>query len=200
MENKTLTFRESDHTYWYGDLQIPGATGLLEFWGFIDKTYYTEIPREVGTNVHLGTSSLDRGNNDYMLFESEPVIKRIEAYQKFERDMLFEPIEIEKICFAEDAYIACRLDRVGRIKRTSEILLELKCGAMAKWHPLQTAIQVICLNRPGVRRFALYLKPDGNYSLVEHTDRMQIGIVRALISAYWYCQKHGIKLKGGSQS
>lgn len=196
-----LIYRDDDHSYWHNAIRIPGATELLKYWGYIDDTYYTEEGREIGTAVHAGTSAYDKGDDSYQLFESPAILKRIEAYMLFRQEKQFTPELVESMQHNDVYNIACRLDRVGPFAQSNLTnVVELKCGAPAKWHSLQTAIQSLCLGRPGyIRRYAVYLQANGLYKIKEHTDLNEIAIVRGLVVTYWYNVNAGIKLKGNDR-
>lgn len=187
---------DEDHRYWSGDLRIPGLSELLKLFGFIDDSYYTEEGREVGRGVHLGTQSLDEGRQDHLQFESKAIIGRIMAYERFKREKQFKPGLIETIHQHPYGTYACRIDRYGYFGQSDiGALIELKCGSKEPWHKLQTGAQKEALGiiTQPMRRFALYLRENETYELVEHKDPADGRIVVGLASAYWWRQNNGYK-------
>lgn len=199
MENKTpVRYQDEDHSYWIGDLRIPGINELLNYWGYIDNTYYSEVPRDRGTAVHAGISDLCNGGKDYMKFEDPEITERISSFMEFMAEKKFKPLQIEAIQYAPTANIACRVDLIGKFgDSTAQAIIEIKCGAKAKWHSLQTAAQALCSGIRPIRRFCLYLKPYGKYNLVEHSNPVEMALVHALGTLYWYNKNAGIKLTRG---
>jgi len=194
-----LIYREDVHTYTHNNIRIPGISELLKYWGYIDDTFYTsEEPRDIGTAVHAGTSAFDKGEDSYQLFEDPRILKRIEAYMLFKTDKKFMPTIIELPQHSDALALACRPDRVGYFAESSvPCIIDIKCGGEAKWHPLQTAGQQICIGDCRYyRRFGLYLRMDGTYKLKEHTDPTELALVQSLVALYWYNKNKGIKLKG----
>lgn len=194
-----IRYQDEDHSYWKDQLRIPGISELLKYFGYIDDSYYTEIPRKRGTEIHGIIADHCRGEEQAILSNDDPeVVQRIEAFFQFKAAKDFRPIGVETIHFSPLANLACRSDLIGTFGESPFLsIIEMKCGSRAGWHSLQTAGQALCFGQP-VRRFALYLKTEGKFDLREHTDRTEIPIVQGLAATYWYNQKNGLKLARGA--
>lgn len=199
MENKTpIIYKEENHSYWNKDIRIPGISELLKYFGYIDDRYYTETPREHGSAVHAGIADICRGGQASYEFNDPGILARIDAFQSFKAAKGFKPSQIEAVQFSETSNIACRIDLIGTFNDSPiPCIIEVKNGARQAWHALQTACQALCTGIVPIRRFALYLKADGKFDLREHNKRVEIQIVQALASAYWYNKQEGIKLIQG---
>jgi hypothetical protein len=198
---KDLIFNAEDHTYYKGDLRIPGISELLKHFGYIDDQYYTEAGRELGIAVHALTVDRDFGGAAYLDIEHPGILGRLDAWERFKNELSFAPSAIEAM-IGEPVYnLACRIDRAGIFGQDKRLsLVEIKCGAKQKWHCLQTAGQALCARAEYsalVRRFVLYLHADGKFELCEHTDRSEVGVITAMLAVYWNQRNMGIiKLKG----
>lgn len=197
MTVKTLIL-DAEHRYWLDGRQIPGLTQLLRHFGFIEEAYFTPESCAVGTAVHLGTESMDLGRQDHQQFENPAIIGRIQAYQRFKEEKGFRPYLIEDRKAHPNGVYACTLDRFGHFGDSPiGALIDLKTGGEQAWHALQTGGQARCLQTEGaMRRFSLYLKENGTYSLKEHKDHNDGVIVESLATAWWWQTNHNYKLKG----
>lgn len=199
MENKTpIIYNDEDHSYWNGPIRIPGISELLKYWGYIDSTYYNEEARDRGTLIHNLIADFLNGGQEYMGHTDKEITERIHAFNAFVIAKGFKPTQIEAIQFSETSNIACRIDLIGTFNEAPiPCIIEVKCGARAAWHNLQSACQALCSGIFPIRRFALYLKADGKFDLREHNKRVEIQVVQALAAAYWYNKQEGIKLIQG---
>lgn len=184
------------HTYWYDDRKIPGTTGVLTFWKFIDITYYTQEARDIGTAVHLGTHFLDKGTLKWSSIKDPRILGRIMAYERFKAEMAFKPEGNEEAFAGLGGLYGCMIDRTGSMRGVRFCLVELKCGQKAKWHRLQTGAQQRALPTPGARRFVVYLEPGGTYSIEEHTDPNDGDIFTGLASGMNWAIANGYGPKG----
>lgn len=184
---------EATHTYWYRGRKIPGVSFLLKWHDYVDPTYYTERGREIGNATHLATAFLDKGTLNWDSIILDEVRGRILAYVRFKREMDFEPTVIEKIYAHAGGLYGCKIDRRGKMRGIADLILEIKGGAKAEWHKIQTGMQRRAVPG-GPRRFCLYLHPDATYHLdTEHTDLddEQIGV--NLASDYHWRIQHGYR-------
>lgn len=193
-----ISFRESDHSYWKGAIRIPGISELLKYWGYMDGSYYSEIPRDRGIAVHALIEDHCRGGSAIMGNDDPEIVGRIESFLEFKAAKDFRPQQIEAIHFSAIANLACRIDLVGTFRDSpTPCIVEIKCGSRAGWHGLQTAAQALCLGVRPIRRFALYLRANGKPDLREHNESAEIPLVQSLAALYHYNQKCGIKLIQG---
>lgn len=196
LATNSLRLDEEKHQYWLNGKRIPGLSELLKHFGFIDDAYYTEDGREVGRAVHMGTESMDLGRQEHLQFTNKAIIGRIMAWERFKQDKQFHPTSIETIHAHPYGTYGTRIDRLGFFRESPvEALIELKCGGKEAWHKLQTGGQDAALGPSAPRRrFALYLRPDETYNLVEHTDRTDAPVFVSLASAYTWKQNNGYKI------
>jgi hypothetical protein len=184
---------EATHIYTYRGRAIPGLSFLLKWHRYVDPTYYTERGREIGNATHLATAFLDKGTLDWESIKDDEVLGRILAYERFKRELAFEPTEIEQIHAHAGGLYGCKIDRRGKMRGVSDLILEIKGGAKAPWHLIQTGMQRRAVPG-GPRRFCLYLHPDETYHLdTEHTDPddEQTGV--NLASDYHWRIRHGYR-------
>jgi hypothetical protein len=170
----------------------PHVTGLLQSAGLIDPEWFTDEGRARGTWIHDRTAAYDRGSlvvED--LPEDEPyrgyTLAHVSAMAMIPHE--FEAIEVPRV---HPGYrFGGRPDRAGTVYGLRAVL-EVKSGSQDRSHEVQLALQAILeadrwgLKPERVARFCLYLKPTGNYRMVEFTR------VRDFDSAYriirTYCQ------------
>jgi len=172
-------FRFDAASHEYLDLEtgavLPHITGMLQRTGWIDDTWYTEESSERGTAVHRLTADYDLGALDVESCVSQYrgyLLGHVKAMHILRPDVVAveEPIinPIEKWGGRPDRII---------IVRGLRGVLEIKTGAPERSHQVQTALQAIlegfeCGIPPaGLQRQALYLKGNGTFRLIEHTDR-----------------------------
>ena len=121
-----------------------------------------------GQYVHKATELYDKNELDESTVD-ERITPYFNGYLKFRKDTGFEPIYIEQPLFHPQYFYAGKLDRIGPI-HDHHVLIDLKSGAKVKVDELQgAAYWELCRanNIPIKKVFDLYLRDDGNYSLVE---------------------------------
>lgn len=154
---------------------LPHITGMLEQTGWIDDRWYTEESCERGKEVHRLTASYDLGALDV-----PSCVSRYRAYLLAHVKAM--GIERPDVLAVEEPVVHPRFRFGGRPDRTwllRRLLAvgEVKTGAHEKSHQIQTALQAIlvAVDSPippeHVGRFALYLRPNGKFTLEEHRDR-----------------------------
>ncbi len=168
-------FNADEHTYIALDTgeTLPHITGLLGRSGWVDDEWYTEASAARGTAVHDLTAAYDLGALDVPSCTSKYrgyLLAHVKAMEMIQPEFLAveEPLVHDRWRFGG------RPDRVGKVYGQFAVL-ELKSGARAKSHPIQTALQAILvaptLGLPPVAlsRFALYWKANGKFAFEEHT-------------------------------
>lgn len=119
----------------------------------------------------------------------------LDAYRRFLREHHVELIEAEREYRSEIYRFVSHPDQIVMLDGfPGPVDLELKSGGMPKWCQLQTAGQVLAMGQPGMRRFGLQLKADGNYKLYAHEDFRDLDRFKALIETYWTIQEFRIPL------
>jgi len=112
------------------------------------------------------------------------------GYRKFLVEHEFKIVECETEYRCEAHRFISHPDQIGGLDGKSPIDLELKSGSMPRWCPLQTAGQVLAIGQPGMRRYALHLKPDGQYNLIPHEDYRDLDRFRAMVDVWWTVQDY----------
>jgi len=193
--NKSMGFQfdETTHTYFLNGRVIPGITYLLKYYRYIDDRYYTERGREIGKAVHLACHYADKGTLNLASIVNDEVHERMVAYQKFLKDKHVQILQSEeRYCFPGGLF-ACTIDR--QIMMDNErAIMEIKCGARAPWHALQTAMQKKCVQAQmplPMKRYALYLHKDGTYDLRIHDDISDESVGYNLALDYAWRVKNG---------
>ena len=125
-----VIFRESDHTYWYGELQLNGTSHI--YGKYINPNKYADIPQSVlqaaaerGTRIHEECEAYDRfglaesteaKNWGKMRVENEIAILENEYLVS---DLVYYATKIDKVMIVgnpEDGLVD-----LGDVKRTSEL-------------------------------------------------------------------------------
>ena len=190
---------DDEHRYWKGGIRIAGYSEICASMQVgkedcedcargkrhtHDGSFWTEDGRNQGVALHYWLQFLAKGR--VAGSEAEPEIAgRVEGIKKFLRDTRFEFVGGEAIQYEASISYACTPDIWGVIGKTKWVI-DMKRGAEMKSHALQTAAQKIALAAGGfiaVKRAALYLK-DGDYRLIEHTDRRDEQFWRTISQAY----------------
>ena len=196
------------HVYLFGERQVPGLTSVLEEMGFSD---FGRIPKDVlerkarlGTAVHKACELWDKGELDEA--SVHPAVRPyLDAYLEFRSKVDVRTRfnekgwdRIEEACHVIYGVMgggsqlpfefACTCDRKGILQGDDHLgVLEIKCTAKAeRAHELQTAAQADTIEAYKEHpRYCLYLKPDGKYKLVRHTNHSQDGMAwRQILAAY----------------
>lgn len=145
-------------------MELPRVTDILKEANLIDTTYMDEHGRDRGSAVHLACQYLDEGDLDVSSLDPE-LEGYVRSYDAWKRDSHSEGAQrIE--CPLQDP---CGLyrgtpDRILIVRPRK--LIDLKTGAPQAWVALQLAAYVNMLPDPySYERQALYLSPDGTYSV-----------------------------------
>lgn len=168
-----IQFDESKHEYTLDGVRIPGVTEILSP---ITADGYSKINPAVleraamkGTLVHEWCEMFDYGcAEDFMPSE---VVPYCQAYADFIRDYRPAWEKIEDIVYSDYYGYAGRLDRFGRIDgELSVVDIKTIASPSMKTHIsvcCQTAAYAYAIGLSDAKRYALYLKPDGEYRLFD---------------------------------
>ena len=170
-----------DHHHMVDGTRWPGVTeviGSLDLQGSMPADFYLDR----GTAVHLATELLDLGTLDESTVDPEHVLPRLNAYRKFLEDVEPTIVTIEELVKNERWKFCGRIDRVLRIRGRLGVL-DIKCGAPEKWHRLQTMGYRLCC-RKRMARWALYLKADETYRLIEHDNPSDEGAFLGVLAVH----------------
>ena len=184
MQQQTLRLDE-EHRYFVGEQRVPGFTEILRALGIGENHYWTEAGRDLGSALHLWTIFLARGEEP----EADPdprIAGRVAAFRKFLAESAFKLVGGEEPQFDSVLRFCCTPDLYGYLGAFA-VVVDVKAGAQASWHKLQTGAQKIALSSNGFKvqkRYSLYLRDDGSYRLEEHTDTGDETRWRALVAAF----------------
>jgi len=161
-----FTFDESKHLYTLDGRRLIGVTEALSI--LDDRWKVDPFYLERGRLIHLCTEYYDRDELDESTID-ERIRPYFEAYKKFKAETDFCPNFIERILFHPKYFYGMKIDRIG-VLNNKRVMLDLKSGSPAKVDKLQSAAYLEGCLANGIEvkaGFDLYLKDDGNYSLVE---------------------------------
>ncbi len=171
-------FDPSDHSYYLGDRRLIGVSEAIQTAGLkdfsrIDPTVL-ERAQQRGTAVHAACHFLDEGDLDWATVspEIEPYVR---AWERFKKETGVELLGIEKPLFHATLGYAGTPDRVVNLYPHKGII-DLKTYApdavtgiqLAGYSYLEFGPQPT-LDAP--KRWGLWLKDDGKYSLKTYEDR-----------------------------
>lgn len=140
-----------------------------------------------GRAVHAAINLDERGNLDESSVDPE-VAPRLASWRLWRRaaGLIYERGEFE----VRGAGYVGHPDIVGTING-EPWLLDIKGGAPAPWHAIQTALYAATLGR--VRRGAVYVTDDGSIArLVEHRDREDFATGAAAVRVAAWKKSHGL--------
>ncbi len=173
----TLQFDETTHTYTVDGQSLPSITTVIEACGLVDYSMLSQedlaFYQDRGTALHQATWFLDEGDLDEDGVDKD-TLPRLKAWRKFRRDLTFRTLLIEKRMYDPIYGFAGTPDRVVEFPDGRRGVIELKTGAIQKAVALQTAAQVKLVrekNETTLRRLAVHLKADGEYSVREFHTR-----------------------------
>lgn len=171
-------FDPSDHSYYLGDRRLIGVSEAIQTAGLkdfsrIDPTVL-ERAQQRGTAVHSACQYLDEGDLDWATVspEIEPYVR---AWERFKKETGVELLGIEKPLFHATLGFAGTPDRVVNLYPHKGII-DLKTYAPDAVTGIQLAGYSYLEFGPqptwdAPKRWGLWLKDDGKYSLSEFTDR-----------------------------
>jgi hypothetical protein len=151
-----------DHIYTVDGKVYPGVTTILgDVYG---RFPYPEGSAERGHHVHLATQLYDEDDLDEATLD--PLVAGyLEGWKRFREEMDFQVKQIE-LKVHNSVYGYCgTLDRIGTMQGRL-YLIDIKSGAKAFWHRIQTAAYALCLPPDTVfKRASVYLSAEGKYKI-----------------------------------
>ena len=166
-----LTFDEPTHTYRWNGVIVPSVTTIIK-----PLTSFDGIPpdvlerkRQIGVAVHYACELIDQNRLDASSVAPE-IAGYLVAYREFLAAKKPEWALIESRVYHPIGF-AGTLDCAGEMDG-GPALLDRKTGPESPAIGVQLAAYLKAANLPpNTRRYALHLREDGTYRLVEHTDR-----------------------------
>lgn len=153
---------------------LPHITGMLERAGYIDSEWYTPASQARGIGVHRLTADYDLGALDPARCDSVYrgwLLAHVAAMNALRPEIL----AVEEPIVHPVYRYGGRPDRVWKLNGIVGVP-DLKSGQPEKSHPIQTALQAILVSTEvglpaqSIARWGLYLKSNGKWKLVPHTD------------------------------
>ncbi len=185
-----VEFNERQHEYRVDGVRVPSVTQIIQeiflinFFGLSPEIIQHKA--NVGRLAHLATELYDQNDLDMETVDTA-LIPYLNGWVKFRQDTGFEPQEIELIAAHSVYSFAGRIDRVGIIGN-DKVLLDIKTGVVKKTDCLQTAgYQILYDEGKKVgdkikKRMAVYLRGDGTYQVVPHTDKTDANVFLSCLS------------------
>lgn len=171
----TITFDEKTHTYEVDGKKYPSVTQILDLlsyeeFGKIDKSVLENASKR-GTAIHEATEALDLGSVADVDGETEPYVQ---AYMDFCRDYKPNYFGIEEVVANTQQGYCGTIDRYGKMGET-EFVLDIKTVASPNRLTyikvaLQTYLYSLCVDYENPKLFALFLRKDGTYRLLNCTQ------------------------------
>ena len=175
----TLSFEEEGHIYKADGVRVPSVTQAIKEAGLIDLTFVKqdilEYKADLGNKVHLTTELYDNNNLDEESLH--PTLRGyLNAWIKFRKESGFTPIVTELKGFHPLYRYAGKIDRIGLLENKIT-QLDIKSGVHHHSYAIQSAGYTELYNygkhknEQIKRRFTIYLKEDGTYSLIEYKEK-----------------------------
>lgn len=181
-----IEFDPEKHIYTVDGVRFPSVTQIISDMGLYgDTSYFTDYCRERGSFVHKIIEYHLSGELDEATIDPD-LQGYFEAWRRFEKEAAFFVSDTcEKVMADMMHRFAGTIDHVGHLNGHYAVL-DVKTGGPSPAHALQTAGYSILLKYPGVRRFSLHLKDDGNYKLIEHKDRQDTQVFMAALAIFYW--------------
>lgn len=177
-----VRFDARNHTYWVGDRRLPSVTEVIKASG----RWYEPRSRAAmlrGRRLHALTALADRGE-PLPAGAPHEVAGLLAAYARFLRLLRATPERREVPQARADLGYAGTPDWEGRVMGLPT-LVDLKTGAPADWHRVQTAAyDLLDPARSGRQRMAVYLHPNGRFHVEPHPSRGDYGDWLGLLAEY----------------
>ncbi len=181
-----LTYDEAKHQYALRGHVIPGVSQLIAEGGLSNMDWVTEEALLRGEYIHKTIELYLK--NDLREDTLDPVLKvRLDGFKQFERETGYtvqrmadgKPM-VEIKAFHPVYQYAGKFDQLGTYNG-KPLLLDLKSGAAAKWHRAQTALYAMLFPTCPARA-CLYLPKAGGYRFVQHYERSDFDVAKALLT------------------
>lgn len=177
-----LSFDPDTHTYTIGDERLPSVTQVIDRVGLIPSSQKNSDAAHRGKMVHLAARYLFEHRLDWSSVAS-PIAGYVCSLDKWISATGFSARECEGRGWHRVHRYAGQWDVVGKMEY-GEVLIDIKTGAPAKWHGLQTAAYVEITGR-ALKRGSLYLQQDGSIAkFVAHKDEADFARFLACLTVY----------------
>ena len=190
-----IDFDPDTHTYTLGGRRLPSVTQVLDPLGS-----YAGIPLDVlerkadiGDAVHLASEMYDRGELDIGSVPKE-IAGYFAGWVKFREESKFRIDHIEARVWAKKHGFAGTADRLGSFGKHLAVF-DIKCTAvLMPTVSLQLAAYQLAathsLSYAAKERFAVLLKPSGEYSLHEFKDPTDVSVFISALQLFIWSSRH----------
>lgn len=157
-----MTFDPALHEYRDGDTIIESVTQILKRAGLIDDRWFSEEARDRGSAVHTLCERYAHGIRFDNTGRPLASLQYVNAFAQFIEDFGAYAIDTETLIYGEinGHRYAGKYDLLAEIK-SKRVLIDIKTGAKAKWHPVQLA--AYAMQAKPHSAMDLYLKANGTY-------------------------------------
>lgn len=175
-----VSFDAITHTYRVDGAIVPSVTEILSACGLtleFESAAFRDAAAfraDLGTKVHLACELDDRNDLDDSSLD-DLVRPYLEAWRHFRAESQLRIAAVEEIVLDGLFRWAGRLDRRGWLFGDSrQTVIDIKTGAPARSHLLQTWAYALCFPTIGVNRRVVYLRSDGTYKAVAPTAQQTL--------------------------
>lgn len=164
-----IEFNAELHEYSENGVIIPSVTQILQNAGYIDARWFTAEARDRGSAVHTLCERYAKG-------ERQDSTGKPLAYREYVNSFCSWFLDNRPYLIASECIVSHTLNGkryAGKFDGIYEIggrriLVDVKTGAKAKWHPIQLVAYSLAELNEGTKvnpdaMMDLYLKPDGTY-------------------------------------
>jgi len=158
-----MIFDPALHEYSDGDVIILSVTQILKRAGLIDDRWFNEEARDRGSAVHTLCERYAHGIRFDNAGRALVSLQYVNAFSRFMAESGVYAIDTETMIEgAIDGHrYAGKYDLMAEIQG-KRVLIDIKTGAKAKWHPVQLAAYAM-QSKPH-SAMDLYLKANGKYA------------------------------------
>ena len=187
-----LTFSAENHEYRLQGVRLPSVTQIIADAGLYGNTdYFTEYSRDRGSYVHKAIEYHLAGELDESTLDPV-IVPYFEAWQKFVLESNYVSDECEHRTASTVYRYAGTIDHIGHLGGHF-CIIDVKTGTPTPATGIQLAGYENLLKVKGAKRFALHLKDDGNYKLIEYKDSNDRNVFLAALSLFYWKQNNNVK-------
>jgi hypothetical protein len=189
-----IDFEPEAHEYRVNGKRYISTTQALQAAGLIDYANLPPFYAERGSAVHLACEYDVKGTLDEANLDSQ-IAPYLKADREFRRLSGIVIHEQEKRFVSEVFGYAGTIDRIVTLNGRRGVL-DLKAGHPAPWHGLQLASYVLGEGGPegfdSLARWNLYLREDGTFKLVEHSEPGDFLVWQAVMAIARFKRRKGL--------
>lgn len=179
-----FTFNAEPHEYRLDGRRLPSVTQVLHGVGIIDTSFFVAGSANHGIHIHRICEWSDKGELDEATLDPHWWPYH-EAWKDFRSKFSLEESNIETPLYHAEYGFAGTPDRYR-----PDFILDIKSGAPAAWHALQTAAYKILTRCYAAKRFTVYLSAAGTWKLDEHKDKDDEKVFLAALAVYNWKGNH----------